>query len=651
MKTRSAIDARSMSDLGSTPETSTRRNDTGRRARARSTDSALLTLGARSPSRSHSPAAVGDGRASRAPVEQLQRWGTSGEIREVAPGTTLGELMHRERPTPETTAHMGRLQQHNATHERSVGDSGSMVGMRSPSRGSPSTRSQGGVDPQMSLQPKTRAQTSTSKAAPGATAKVAQAPRSAGASPASEARTAKPNSIRALPSGPKINGMDNVLMSAYNLDDEELSLITGALGLGPAHADEYVRNMQTATLGRILRGAVYQGPPIPDAASIAQLKFGRGLPPERLQHLVAVAGRAGCFMTERQQRGKNGETQHLLQLHFTGDDGAESLASQPDSVNYKAVKALAELMGELTAPGYREDAQRFSIDSVAAGMRPGDSSGVFVEHFAKHTQASPPRIQLVSEHFNEANIRNAWLFTALTPEQKERLVHASNVSHLQFEERRTTAADGTRCVKLRVFFGGTENWRDVRQALVSGTGGVGTVFGAVRDAAEIIAQKIEHAQREGYRVEFDHIAGASMGGASAQLFTAALQSRVRLRKQPPLVLLDPQLPNTAQLRHAVKGGTLEYDYAKPRGVAVTLDYPANPRKGLMGRMKGLGFKSPGLVRLKLALSDYDATRLTPEGDTERLPPQTSGPPGMGYHADPELYLAAINRFTRRVELS
>lgn len=201
MKTRSAIDARSMSDLGPTPETSTRRNDTGRRARARSTDFALLTLGARSPSPSHSPAAVGDGRASRAPVEQLQRWGASGEIREVAPGTTLGELMHRERPTPETTAHMARLQQHNATHERSVGDSGSMVGMRSPSRGSPSTRSQGGVNPQMSLQPKTRAQTSTRTAAPGATGKVALAPQSAGALPASEARTAKPRSIRALQIG------------------------------------------------------------------------------------------------------------------------------------------------------------------------------------------------------------------------------------------------------------------------------------------------------------------------------------------------------------------------------------------------------------------------------------------------------------------
>ena len=221
-------------------------------------------------------------------------------------------------------------------------------------------------------------------------------------------------------------------MSAYNLDDEQLSLITGALGLGPAHADEYVRNMQTATLGRILRGAVYQGPPIPDAASIAQLKFGRGLPPERLPAgLVAAAGRAGCFM-QRQQRGKNGEAQHLLQLHFTGDDGAESLASQPDSVNYKAVKALAELMAELTAPGYREDAQRFSIDSVAAGMRPGDSSGVFVEHFAKHTQAESAACATgVLKHLNEANIRNAWLFTALTPEQKEKLVHASNVSHLQ----------------------------------------------------------------------------------------------------------------------------------------------------------------------------------------------------------------------------
>ncbi|WP_321924793.1 type III effector protein [Burkholderia sp. BCC1998] len=652
MKTRSTIDARSISGPGSTPETATHRDDAGRRARVRSTNSALLTFGARSssPSPSHEPAAAGDRRASRASVERLHRWSAGDEIEEVAPGTTLGELMHRERPTTETTAHMARLQLDRAPHERSLSSGGSMIDMRSPSRGSPSMRTQGGVDADLSSQPQTRAPASTRAASPGAAAD--ETPRSASESTTAQMRAARPRSVRALPSGPKIDGMDNVLMSTYNLGDEQLSSITEALGLGPAHPDEHMRNLQRAALARILRGAVYQGPPMPDAASIGQLQFGRGLPPGRREQLVAAANRAGCFMTERRQRGRNGETQNLLQLHFkpSVDYGVEPLASQPDSANFKAVEALAELMVELTAPGHREDGQRFSIESVAARVTEGGSSQVFAEHFAKHTQVSPPRIELVPAHLNETNIRNAWLFTALTAEQKEKLVDAANVTHLQFEERRSTAADGTRCVKLRVFFGGMENWRDVRQALVTGTGGVGKVFGAARDAAEIIAQKIDHAQREGYRVEFEHIAGASMGGATAQLFAAALQSRVRLQTQPPLVLLDPKLPNTVQLRHAVKGGTLEYDYEKLRGVAVTLDYPANPRKGLMGRMKGLGFKSPGLVRLKLALSDYDGKRRSADGDIETLPPQPSGPPGMGYHADPDLYLAAINRFTRRVDM-
>lgn len=630
MKSHSAVNRRSMSDSGLTSESPTRGDNTHRRARARSAEFALPKFGASLASPSRPPAATADGRG-RAPANYVQNRGTGGgEILEEEQHRTLGELMHQERPTPETFAHMARLQPRKLAHELSIVDSGNKAGVRVPSRISPSTR------------------TKTS----GTLGKVTKAPKSKTASPAADQHPAGPRSIRTMPSGPKINGMDNVLMSAYNLEDDKLSSITEALGLGPVHADRHERDMQIAMLGRILRDGVYQGPSVPTANSIAQLEFGRGLPPERLKQLIEVANRASCFITERQQRGKDGEMQQVLQLHFkrSCDSGTQSLASQPNSANYKAVKALAKLMADLTVPRQGMGTRQISIDSVAARMRDGDSSQVFVEHFAQHTQTRPRRVRLAPGHFNEANIRNAWLFTALTPEEKEKLVHASSVSHLQFEERRSTPPNGTRDVKLRIFFGGTENLRDVRQALVSVAGGNGTVFGAVRDAAEIIAMNIERAQREGYRVEFEHIAGASMGGASAQLFTAALLSRVNLQKQPPLVLLDPQLPNLAQLRHAVKGGTIGYDYTKPRGVAVTLDYPAAPRKGLMGRMKGLGFKSPGIVRLKLALSDYDGVRLTRDGELETSPPRPSGPPGMGYHADPDLYLAAIDRFSRRVEL-
>lgn len=141
-----------------------------------------------------------------------------------------------------------------------------------------------------------------------------------------------------------------------------------------------------------------------------------------------------------------------------------------------------------------------------------------------------------------------------------------------------------------------------------------------------------------------------MGGASAQLFAAAVESRVKLYDPAPLILFDPQLPNEAQARHAIKDGKLGYDYAKPRGIAITLDYAERSRKSLMGRMKGLGFKSPGLVRLKLGLSAYDRTKYLPDGGTELRPPRTSGPPGMGYHADPGLYKRALNRFTGMVGL-
>lgn len=137
-----------------------------------------------------------------------------------------------------------------------------------------------------------------------------------------------------------------------------------------------------------------------------------------------------------------------------------------------------------------------------------------------------------------------------------------------------------------------------------------------------------------------------MGGASAQVFAAALQGSVKLvAPAAPLVLLDPQLLNDAQARHATKGGAHDYDFGGSRGVAITLDYPAAPRKSLMGRMKGLGYQSPGLVRIKLALQDDDSVKQLDNGEWVNRPPKPYGPPLTGYHGDLALYTKALLRFT------
>jgi len=65
----------------------------------------------------------------------------------------------------------------------------------------------------------------------------------------------------------------------------------------------------------------------------------------------------------------------------------------------------------------------------------------------------------------------------------------------------------------------------------------------------------------------------------------------------------------------------------------------------MERMKGLGFKSPGLVWLKLGLTANDGIKRLRYGETAPRPPVPSGLPGMGYHANYDLYKTALYRFT------
>ena len=464
------------------------------------------------------------------------------------------------------------------------------------------------------------------------------------------APAARPKAFSKLASGPKIDCMADTLTSIDRLDEQQISHITEALGMGPAAAPGRERDAQLKAVGRLLRAPMDFRPPEPDSRALGRTQFGRGMQPDVLASLNRAARAANCFISERQVTGPDGKTVNMLQIHLANraDQIGEPLTSQPDSPDYYAVQHLAARFAEALSPIVRTDeGQEYRIERVACLRAKGGSADVFTHHLARQMPMSyrPPSTELTSDHYMDAAIRTSRLFSLLPADEREKLVRAAHVAHMAWDERLGMDEHGNQRLEVRVLFGGTENGRDVGQAFSSIGGAVGKVFTANRDAAALVAKAVEGAYGKNLNVKFEYIAGLSMGGASAQLFAAAVESRVTLHEPAPLILFDPQLPNQAQAHHAIKDGKLGYDYAKPRGIAVTLDYAQRSRTSLMGRMKGLGFKSPGIVRLKLPLSPYDRVKQLPDGGTEQRPPKTSGPPLMGYHADANLYKMALNRFT------
>lgn len=225
----------------------------------------------------------------------------------------------------------------------------------------------------------------------------------------------------------------------------------------------------------------------------------------------------------------------------------------------------------------------------------------------------------------------------LPGEAREKLLAAAEVAHCHLQVSRSSDDDPPR-MRLEIFFGAMEpSTRDVQQAFKTATGGLGPVYKATDAIAEVLAAQI-HAMNG--RVEIGFVGGASMGGGTAQAFLAGLESRVRLSASPPLILLDPQLLNNAQSRHATRSRPLDYDFEKPRGVAISLDYDKAPHRGLMGIMKGPGgYTYPGLLHLKLGLKDDDG----PAGGKP-----LAVPPGLGYHGVGTQFVKAIRRFTGRL---
>ncbi|WP_197388871.1 type III effector protein [Ralstonia pseudosolanacearum] len=462
-------------------------------------------------------------------------------------------------------------------------------------------------------------------------------------SPPSVSPTRAKARINRLPSGPKIDGMPEPWTSMRGLDHETLSALTEALGLGPLEPALMAREAQVDQTGRLLRRAIIESVRLPSASTVKKLPFYEGLAPGMKGQLGLAATGADCVISERERHGK-----HLLrvQFHASMDWGDPRLGTQPNSPNYRAVETVAQRLADAINPKYRTDQRHYEIEFVGASKHKDSSAAVFIEHFAKHAHVAKPRqIKVTAATINDAHLRNSDVFRALAPEQMNKLARAADIAHLNLEEETSPGRDGKVSHNLRLFFGGTQNLRDYGQAAASATGGVGSVLSAARKAAQITAQAIDALQREGHEVRFDFIGGASMGGAAAQVFAAALQSRIKLAAPAPLVLLDPQLLNRAQARHATKGGEHEYDFASPRGVAITLDYPAEPRKSLMGRMKGLGYSYPGLVRIHLALQEGDRCKQLDNGDWVDRPPKAYGPPLTGYHGDASLYKKAVLRFT------
>ena len=228
---------------------------------------------------------------------------------------------------------------------------------------------------------------------------------------------------------------------------------------------------------------------------------------------------------------------------------------------------------------------------------------------------------------------NAQYSQRLTNAEAEELVALMKKTHMVVSSGPVVdEATGAWTDKVRIYFGGTQkNVRDGWHDLRSGLGMVGGHDRSAKRIAELLAKTLAPA---GF-AELEFLSGLSMGGGLAQVFLLALESRIELPSRPAVVLLDPLLLNNQEARHAIKGGTRPVDFSKPHAIAVTLDHPRSPRKCLMNRLKTFGRRrSPGLVRLKLALDDS----AFPEGEAPK--PMCF----LGYHGEPAYYGSALARF-------
>ncbi|HVK95187.1 MAG TPA: hypothetical protein VM571_10740 [Noviherbaspirillum sp.] len=208
---------------------------------------------------------------------------------------------------------------------------------------------------------------------------------------------------------------------------------------------------------------------------------------------------------------------------------------------------------------------------------------------------------------------------------------------------------------MAICFGGTQTFSDLLEIPWTAAGMQGgAVFDATLKAAEIFAKVLNDPDSSS---RLDTVSGISMGGATAQFFMAALESRVALKHKPAMLLFDPQLLNKAQKDEAIKGGTLGYDFEKLRGVALTMDYDKNPQTNLMGHMKQRGYSPAGLVELEMLLKPRGEMEMVMGEDGQPTPSfkitEPNPSPLLGYHGKQEdfvQFVDALDDFLREKRL-
>ncbi|BFO57214.1 hypothetical protein [Acidovorax sacchari] len=221
----------------------------------------------------------------------------------------------------------------------------------------------------------------------------------------------------------------------------------------------------------------------------------------------------------------------------------------------------------------------------------------------------------------------------LDSSDRHRLSHLATKTHMTIRQTPVTpAVPGGPSYRVSIYFDGMPDGSKQQNGTTL-KGGVGRVYRMACEAAQLVAKALQADPT----VQVSHICGLSMGGGSAQMFAAVLQGHLPWSPPPAVVLLDPMLLNPKQKAHAMAQSPHGYDFTQPRGIALTLDYAANPRKCLMDRQHAIGRSSEGLVRLRLGLTDRDGLGGTP--------PKPHGPPGTGYHSNRHHYEAALARFT------
>ncbi len=221
----------------------------------------------------------------------------------------------------------------------------------------------------------------------------------------------------------------------------------------------------------------------------------------------------------------------------------------------------------------------------------------------------------------------------LDSSDRHRLAHVATKTHMTIRQTPVTpAVPGGPSWRVSIYFDGMPEGSPQQNGTTL-KGGVGRVYRMACEAAQLVAKALQADPT----VQVSHICGLSMGGGSAQMFAAVLQGHLPWAPRPALVLLDPMLLNPKQKAHAMEQSPYGYDFTQPRGIALSLDYAANPRKCLMDRQQAIGRSSEGLVRLRLGLTEHDGLNNTP--------PKPYGPPGTGYHGNRHHYAAALGRFT------